>query len=736
MQALIATVVLVVIVAPVVALALAASARRRLRGLELRLLVLENEARARARAAPTAAPPAPAPSAPSPAPVTAAATGAVGWGALERRLGGTWLNRVGAVVLTLGIGFFLKYAFDNHWIQPAGRVALGLVAGVALLLVGERLQRAAYRAPAQGVVAVGIATLYLSIYAAYGFYQLVSQPVAFVVMLLVTAAGLALALVHDARAVAALANLGGFLTPVLLAGDRDAGVALFTYLAVLDAGMLVSAYFRRWPELGLMSFVFTQGLYVAWFERWYAPVPGQKLVALSGAALFFLLFSLVAPVEAVSRRVASRLATIWTAPGLLALATPIAFFVAAREVLYPAQASWLAVLCLVLAAYYLALAGSTAEAPGLGAHLLIVHGAVALAFLTLTFPVQFTRHAVAIAWSVEGLAIVWGGFRLGALPLRLGGLAVFALAAASWLVLLEERTAHTGVVVLDHPAAPGTLALVAASALAAAVYRAEHGRVLRVERLAGPALALTAVLATTLFAHMELSHHAALGLPPATLSLVLALVWLAAGIVTLALAPSDPTRLLLYAASSVLAGVGLMRLLGDVERWQMARVSAATPLLNLRFAVGLLVTAVYAVYARMVDTLPFPAADARRSARAVATAAAALFLLWHLSAEVVLTPLEGVAPGEVSMAHHMALSILWTLYAFAAMGIGIQRRQSALRFGAIGLFAVTVAKVFLVDLDRLDAGYRILSFVVLGGLLILASFLYTRYRERIAGDGA
>jgi uncharacterized membrane protein len=111
--------------------------------------------------------------------------------------------------------------------------------------------------------------------------------------------------------------------------------------------------------------------------------------------------------------------------------------------------------------------------------------------------------------------------------------------------------------------------------------------------------------------------------------------------------------------------------------------------------------------------------------------AAALFLLWHLSVEIVLLPLEGATPGEVTMAHHMGLSILWTLYAFAAMGIGLQRRHSALRFGAIGLFALTVAKVFLVDLGRLDAGYRILSFVVLGGLLILASFLYTRYRERL-----
>src|SRR5262249_26784879 len=88
------------------------------------------------------------------------------WRQWESWLGRTWLNRVGAIILVFGVGFFLKYAFDNRWIGPAGRVMLGVLAGLALLLVGERLQRAAYRIPAQGVAAAGIATLYLSVYAA------------------------------------------------------------------------------------------------------------------------------------------------------------------------------------------------------------------------------------------------------------------------------------------------------------------------------------------------------------------------------------------------------------------------------------------------------------------------------------------------------------------------------------------------------------------------------------------
>ena len=751
MEALIGLVVLLVVVAPLTGIVLSLTLRRRVRELELRLLLLENErARAGRTAEPAASPepviqrapvaPPPEPVGPrtpvrppAPEPVRVAARPAVAappseWKSIEQRLGGTWLNRVGALVLTLGIAFFLKYAFDNQWIQPAGRVALGLITGVALLLVGERLQRAAYRAPAQGVVAVGIAALYLSVYAAFAFYQLVTQPAAFGFMVLVTATAAALALYHDARAVAVLANLGGFLTPILLSTNRDAGTALFTYLAVLDAGMLVVAWYRRWPELGLMSFVFTQALYAAWFERWYHSVPPQQGVALVAAGIFLVLFSLVAPAEALSRRLPARAEQLWHGPGLLALAAPVAAFIVARQVLYPAHASALALACLVLAAYYLVLAYATAEAPGVGPHLLMIHGGISLAFLTLTFPVQFAEHGLAIAWSVEGLAIVWGGLRLDARPLRLGGLVVLGLAVARWVTLLDDRAAHTGAFLLDHRALPATIALVAASALAAVAYRA-GGRGLRDgERFVEPGLALTAIVGLAAFVNVELERHTALGLDRFTLALIVTLLWLAASVPTLGVALTDRTAVLFAAATLMLGLVGLLAMGGDVERWHTERT--LTPIVNLRFLTGLLITAVYALYARAVAGRGL-SADQARPLHAGAVGAAALFLLWHLSVEIVRLPVEGATPGEVTMAHHMGLSILWTLYAFAAMGIGIRRRQSALRFGAIGLFALTVAKVFLVDLGRLDAGYRILSFVVLGGLLILASFLYTRYRERL-----
>src|SRR5258708_2402192 len=58
---------------------------------------------------------------------------------LESRIGSHWLNRIGISALLIGISYFLKFAFDNNWIGPAGRVTIGLLAGIAGGRGGEPL---------------------------------------------------------------------------------------------------------------------------------------------------------------------------------------------------------------------------------------------------------------------------------------------------------------------------------------------------------------------------------------------------------------------------------------------------------------------------------------------------------------------------------------------------------------------------------------------------------------------
>src|SRR5947209_5726605 len=139
--------------------------------------------------------------------------------AVEARVGLTLVNRVGVVTLILGVAFFFKWAVDNNWIGPWSRVVLGLVAGSGALAIGELLWRKAQQVFAQGITGTGIAVVYLALYAAYGFYHLLPQSLAFLTLAAVTAAAFLLSLRYGAQAIAALGLFGGYLTPLLL--DRE-----------------------------------------------------------------------------------------------------------------------------------------------------------------------------------------------------------------------------------------------------------------------------------------------------------------------------------------------------------------------------------------------------------------------------------------------------------------------------------------------------------------------------------
>lgn len=134
---------------------------------------------------------------------------------LESKIGGHWLNRVGIVAVLIGVSYFLKYAFDNEWVGPAGRVLIGLVSGVAVTFWSEHVRRSGYTIFSYSLKAVGIGVLYLSLWASSQLYHLVPNVLVFFAMISVTAATVALALWQDAEVIAAFAAVGGFITPDL-----------------------------------------------------------------------------------------------------------------------------------------------------------------------------------------------------------------------------------------------------------------------------------------------------------------------------------------------------------------------------------------------------------------------------------------------------------------------------------------------------------------------------------------
>ncbi len=176
---------------------------------------------------------------------------------VESRLGLTFVNRIGAVTLAVGIIFFFKYAADNQWIGSGGLVVLGLLAGVALIGAGEWLRRRNQQAFAQGVAGCGFAILYISVYASFGYYKLIPREAGFFGLVAASAFAIALCFRFASPAIAAVGFIGAFLAPLLVrsAGDDTPPWLYFAYLTLLSI-VSVLTVMRLYRVLGQKSALF------------------------------------------------------------------------------------------------------------------------------------------------------------------------------------------------------------------------------------------------------------------------------------------------------------------------------------------------------------------------------------------------------------------------------------------------------------------------------------------------
>jgi len=328
---------------------------------------------------------------------------------LESLIGSHWLNRAGIAAVLIGVAYFLKFAFENNWIGPAGRITIGLLAGIAVVLWSERFRSRGYKVFSYSLKAVGIGVLYLSLWAGFQVYSLVPSGVAFVSMLAVTAATAAMALGQDAEILAAFALVGGFVTPLLLSSGQNREVALFSYVALLDLATLGMMVFKPWRRLLAMSFAGTVALYVGWYFSFYG---GSELHWTIGfATLFFAVFA-VAPL--VTQKSSQAAASDWV---LLPLAFVNAgfYFLTVYGMLVDvsqADAAWFA---LALALVYIFLSRQTQARytnVDLAQKQRLLHLALAIGFITIAIPIRLDAHWITLGWFVEAAVLLWVADRI------------------------------------------------------------------------------------------------------------------------------------------------------------------------------------------------------------------------------------------------------------------------------------------------------------------------------------
>ena len=184
--------------------------------------------------------------------------------------GGNTVLRVGAVLLFIGLAFLLRYASERVAVPVELRYMGVALAALVLLVIGWRLRekRSAYGLMLQGT---GIAVLYLTIFAALRLHPLISPVAAFGLLVVVTVCLAILAVLQNAVSLAVAAVLGGFAAPILTSTGSGNHVALFSYFALLNAGIFAIAWYRAWRLLNLVGFLGTFGIGCAWGLRSYQP---------------------------------------------------------------------------------------------------------------------------------------------------------------------------------------------------------------------------------------------------------------------------------------------------------------------------------------------------------------------------------------------------------------------------------------------------------------------------------
>lgn len=710
---------------------------------------------------------------------------------LATNLGPKLLVAAGALAVFASLAFFVKYAWENEWVGPTGRVLSGAVFSLGLIALGVRLLRNEYRPLGQGLAGAGFAGLFTAMFGAHAFYHLIPRGLAFLLLVVVTTAALALAERLDLRLLAALAWIGGYLTPALLSTGEDRALSLFAYLFLLDAGALFLDRRKPWPETMPLAFTGTMLLYAGWWGTFYKPE--RFATAAFGLVLFTALFALgpaskrrgvfQAFVVMSASALTLAMADVKAGVGPLFLSLAVGFL--ALRFAAESGAFFRLLAAFVLFVPFLAWVNGYAPEQHFATGAAWVLGAVLLFTLG-------DRGAGLGATFFRAVAFVLGGLCAAglagqtdfpalvvALLLALAGIATLLRRQWPWADTAGVVTAAIAVIAWhDKFYAAGRerdaiLVAVAVSGgyLLALVVR---GLLFRLE-LGVPGVAAhlgtAALLWGMLFDVLYESNPTGLGLTSlalAALYLVIGLalraqqpkdalhvrtaLGLAAGFVTIAI----PVQLGLHGITLAWAVWGLL-LLGLGARFESAPTRgggyAVLALATLRLLARHLplhdgpfravLNPTFGVWLFVIAALGAGLLVTRRSKEAGGSLEAffhplvgsvALMLLFGLltgETDAYFGTLANAGVANARLMGGLAISVLWSLFATALLASGLGFRNRPLFYAAYALFAVAALKVVLVDLAALHTIYRILSFLALGVLLMAGAWLNIRFRARL-----
>jgi len=656
---------------------------------------------------------------------------------IEKFIGENLANKIGIAVLVLGISFFVKYAIDQEWINEVGRVIIGLVAGGLLIALAHRTRKN-YRSFSSVLVGGGLTVFYFTIAFAFHQYHLLGQRAAFAIMALITAFAVGLALLYDRMELAVLATLGGFVTPFLVSTGQDNYVALFTYLAILNTGLMILSWFKRWPAINFIALFFTTIIYGGWLGRrlWI----DEKNVPIYHAMVFattfyfqFLIMNILNNLKSKRKFGAFDFIVVFSVNSL--------YYSAGMLILKQwVDGDYQGLFTASLGVINLALAWYFFSRKQMDRNFIYLLMGLTITFISLAAPVQLKGNYITLFWAAESVVLFWLFQRSRITLIKVFSLLVIGVMFVS--LLMDWEQAYDSVNALPVILNRGFITNIAVVA--------------------------------SLFAYFVLMRNEADSyyLPGITNKLVRRFLF-TSGIILLFMTGILETW---YQFTHYFPGTNVYVLYLDLYTFLFANVLllCIRKPVNLRIVLTALCFAIYLLTVNQNYELSF---------NMLHSGVGKVHFWAHWISDILFMKLlidlalfiknniksfkkdEGVLNWFISLGFVLFLSIemylilLWTnnanasnwdywqnLYmkaglsiawgvcAFIMMWLGMRFNNKTLRIISLTLIMITLAKLFLNDIRNIPAGGKIAAFILLGVLLLIISFMYQRLKKIIIDD--
>lgn len=657
---------------------------------------------------------------------------------IEKFIGENLANKIGITILVLGISFFIKYAIDKNWIHEAGRVIIGLISGGILIGLAHYF-RNKYRSFSSVLVGGGLTVFYFSIAFAFHQYQLISQTTAFIIMVIISGLGVILSLFYNRQELAILATIGGFITPFLVSTGHENYIALFTYLCILNAGLMVLAWFKRWPAINTIALIFTIIIYGGWLIKrvTYSNEELPHQMALLFATFFYILFIIMNIINSV------RLKNKFTAfDFIILLSTNFLYYAAGMIILNTwGDGNYKGLFTGLLGAVNLSLAGIFYRKKSIDRNFVSLLIGLSLTFISLVSPVQFRGNHITLFWAAETVVLFWLYLRSKIKLLKLASLLIAMLMAISltsnWLKVYFENESLMPVIFNK-----GFITTIVSSVSLFIYYillKKENETdfyksvpAITIRRI----VLIAAISFTYLSGILEIFYQFNTRNPDTTIDVIYLQAYTYCFVIVLlrVFRNNNTLPLLKFLLTGFSFGIYLF---GLKETNQLS-------LFLIKNNGGIYFVAHWVAAALLLWLLYDLAVfffrkrnDKWSAYREIFTWVIAAGIILILSIETYQVILwtnyrnEGGWAWWKNLYYKAGLSILWGLCSFAIMWLGMKKDFRPLRIISLTLFTITIAKLFIYDIRNIPPGGKIAAFILLGALLLAVSFMYQRLRKII-----